>query len=65
MYAKTVVPDTYALWMNTEYTAGGGWEVLPSLVQPGDHIDLLAHMDLLVAISACPGWNPPRQGRCP
>lgn len=49
------VPNTFALWMNVEPKPDGGHVVLPSTAKLGDHIDYLAHMDLLVAISACPG----------
>ena len=48
------VPDTFNFWMTIEYTLDGGFKILPSMAQKGDRIDFLAHMDCLVALSACP-----------
>ena len=41
--------------MNVNENPGGDYELLPSLAKPGDYTDFLAHMDVLVAVSACPG----------
>ena len=49
------VPDVFNLWMNCEQKPDGGFEVRPSKAKKGDHIDFLAHMDCLVALSSCPG----------
>jgi len=47
------VPDVFNLWMNVDIE-NGRFIFKPSLADKGDYIDLLAEMDLLVAISACP-----------
>ena len=49
------VPDVFNLWMNVEYTPERGMNVMPALCEKGDFIDFLAHMDCLMALSACPG----------
>lgn len=49
------VPDVFNLWMYCENTPDGGFRVMPSKSKKGDHIDFLAKMDLLIALSACPG----------
>ena len=49
------VPDVFNLWMNVEYTADMGIEIKEAQCQKGDYIDFLAHMDCLIALSACPG----------
>ena len=51
------VPDTFPLWMNVE-PSGDSHVVRPATSKKGDYIDFLAHMDLLVAISSCPGNYP-------
>jgi len=45
-----------AIFMNVEFEAGpwGHIVIKPPLTKKGDYIDLLAEMDCLVAISACP-----------
>ena len=52
------VPHTFPLWMNVDENPNGLPDIKPSLAKQGDYIDYLAHMDLLVAISACPGNQP-------
>ena len=44
------------IFMNVEFAAGpwGRIVIKPPLAKKGDYIDLLAEMDLLAAISACP-----------
>ena len=49
------VPDTFALWMNVDENPDGEYILKESTAKQGDYTDFLAHMDLLVAISACPG----------
>ena len=52
------VPYVFNLWMNVEYDPNGVFDVIPPLCRKGDHIEFLAHMDCLVALSACPaGYN--------
>jgi uncharacterized protein YcgI (DUF1989 family) len=48
------VPDIFNLWMNT---TKDGYGILPTLAKKGDYIDMLAHMDCLVALSACPAGD--------
>jgi hypothetical protein len=49
------VPDVYNIWMNVDIDPETQFFVVkPPLVKKGDHIDMLAEMDCLVAISACP-----------
>ena len=48
------VPDVFNLWMNVEHTAAMGPETREARCQKGDYIDFLAHMDCLIALSACP-----------
>ena len=48
------VPYVFNLWMNVKYDANGVFDVIPPLCRKGDHIEFLAHMDCLVALSACP-----------
>ena len=47
------VPDVFNAWMNVEYP-DGRYEIGSAPTVKGDYIDFLAHMDCLVAISACP-----------
>lgn len=54
-----------SLFMNVSYKPDGGLELLPPISKPGDHLDLRADMDIVVAISNCPSehnavnaWNP-------
>ncbi|MFC1929781.1 DUF1989 domain-containing protein [Chloroflexota bacterium] len=48
------VPDVFNLWMNT---TKGGYGILPTTVKQEDYTDFLAHMDCLVALSACPAGD--------
>ena len=48
------VADQFLLWMAVEYTPEGKFYTIPSPSKKGDNIDMLAHMDVLVALSACP-----------
>lgn len=49
------VPDSFPLWMKIEYGDKGEALLYPSPAKKGDYTDFMAHMDVLVAISACPG----------
>ncbi len=46
--------DTFVLFMYVDVDADCRYSYRPPLMQQGDHIDLRAEKDLLVAISACP-----------
>ncbi len=48
------VADMFLLWMAVEYDERGRHHTVPSPVQKGQHIDMVARMDCLVALSACP-----------
>ena len=52
---NNMVPDSFPLWMNVDLTEDGRPLILPSLAEKGERFDLLAHMDVLCAISSCPG----------
>jgi uncharacterized protein YcgI (DUF1989 family) len=52
-------------FMNLEYAPDGSLTIHEPTSGPGDHFDLRADMDILVAVSNCPsehspcnGWNP-------
>ena len=49
------VPDILNLWMNVTFTPDGRFVLHESLAKQGDYTDFLAHMDCLIALSACPG----------
>ncbi len=44
----------FNVWMNSYTDEHGDMQFAPPLVEKGDHIDLLAHMDLIAVFSACP-----------
>ena len=46
-------PDVFNAWMNVDYV-DGRYQVGSAPTVKDDYIDFLAHMDCLVAISACP-----------
>jgi len=48
------VAEVFNLFMNAVFHEDGSHEFKQSPVSKGDYIDLLAEMDLLCAISACP-----------
>jgi uncharacterized protein YcgI (DUF1989 family) len=52
-------------FMNVDYAPDGAVQIHPPLSRAGDHIDIRAEMDIVVAFSNCPsehnpcnGWNP-------
>ena len=62
---KRDLPGAFTPFMNVVHHPDGGAEIQEPPSRAGDHIDLRAEMDVLVAISACPqernpcnGWNP-------
>jgi uncharacterized protein len=64
MGKRDLVPNIN-FFMNVPVTADGRLDIVDGISQPGDHIDLVAEMDVLVVISNCPqlnnpcnGWNP-------
>jgi uncharacterized protein YcgI (DUF1989 family) len=50
------IPDVFNLFMNVSPDPEN-YQILPSTAKKGDHIDMLAHMDCLVALSACPAGD--------
>ena len=48
------VGDCFNVFLNAELHEDGGFEIKPPTALKGDYIDLLAEMDILAAISACP-----------
>ena len=49
------VPDVFNLWMTVDHNPEDmSYVVKEALCQKGDYIDFLAHMDCLIALSACP-----------
>ena len=48
------IGDVFNCFLNVDLHADGGFEIKPPTAEKGDHIDLLAEMDILSAISACP-----------
>ena len=48
------VPEVFNIFMSVSFTKDGKYKFRPAKVKKCDCIDLLAEMDCLVAISACP-----------
>jgi uncharacterized protein len=55
------VHDPFNIFMTTGLNRAGKPFYLPSDARQGDYIDLLAEMNVLVAISACPGGSSGKQ----
>ena len=53
------IVDIFNLFMNVDLDVDGGFEIKPPTAVKGDHIDLLAEMDILAGISACPSDQAP------
>ena len=49
------IGDIFNVFMNVELDPEGGFVIKACTAEKDDHIDLLAEMDILAAISACPG----------
>ena len=47
------IPTTFNLFMNAELSVSGELKVVPPLNKPGDLIELVAEMDLIVCLTAC------------
>jgi len=56
------VMDVFNVFMNVELDTEGGFRILPTSVGKDDYIDLLAEMDVLAAVSACPADTSPTNG---
>ncbi len=57
------VHDPFNVFMTTGLNRSGKPFYLPSDARAGDHVDLLAEMNLIVAVSACPGGSSGKQSR--
>jgi uncharacterized protein YcgI (DUF1989 family) len=55
------VHDPFNIFMTTGLNRAGKPFYLPSDARKGDYVDLLAEMNVLVAISACPGGSSRKQ----
>lgn len=53
------IVDIFNVFMNVDLHPDGGFEIKAPTAVKGDHIDLLAEMDVLAGISACPSDNVP------
>lgn len=47
-------PQVFNLWMNVGMTPDGAYQYAATKAKKGDYIDMVAEMDCLVALSACP-----------
>lgn len=61
---RDLVPNIN-FFMNVPVTPDGRLDIVDGISKPGDHVELVAAMDVLVVISNCPqlnnpcnGWNP-------
>ena len=56
------VPEVLNIFMNAAFQQDGTYELIAPPVSKGDYMELLAEMDCLVGVSACPsdrfGWKP-------
>jgi uncharacterized protein len=59
------IMDVFNVFMNVKMDAEGNYSLEPTKADTGDHIDLLAEMDILAAVSACPSDNTPINGYVP
>jgi uncharacterized protein YcgI (DUF1989 family) len=53
------IMDVFNVFMNVEIDEEGRFIIKPPKTEKGDYIDLLAEMDCLVAVSACPSDKVP------
>lgn len=56
---KRDLPSNVNFFMNVPVTPAGGLEFADGISAPGRHVQMLAHMDVLVLISNCPQLNNP------
>jgi len=61
---RDLVPNIN-FFMNVPVTPEGRLDIVDGISKPGDHIDLVADMDVLVVISNCPQLNNPCNGWSP
>ena len=58
---RDIVPNIN-FFMNVPIEPSGAITVVDGVSKPGDHVELVAHMDLICAISNCPQVNNPCNG---
>ena len=58
---RDIVPNIN-FFMNVPIEPSGAITVVDGVSKPGDHVELLAHMDVICAISNCPQVNNPCNG---
>ena len=51
--APDAIPTTFNIFMNVEMGQDGRVKVRPPLSRPGDFIELRAHMDMVIGLTAC------------
>lgn len=51
------VPTAFNVFLNVEINPGYDLKIAPPAAEPGDHIILLAEMDLIIGITACASEN--------
>ena len=52
--SRADLPDPFNFFQHTKIDPGGALTQLPSISVAGDYVVLIAEMDLIVAVSACP-----------
>ena len=57
--------DIFNVFMNVVCTPDGRFDIRPPSADKGDYLDLLAEMDILAAISACPADTTPTNDHAP
>jgi uncharacterized protein YcgI (DUF1989 family) len=57
------VPEVLNVFMNPQLHEDGSYEFLASPVEPGDYFAMIADMDVVMAISACPDTSAYNAGR--
>ena len=51
--------DVFNVFMNVESDGDGNFTIKAPTAEKGDHLDLMAEMDVLAAVSACPNDTAP------
>lgn len=52
-YTPDTVPEPFNVFMNTTIDDNDGMVISRAVSKPGDHIDLVAELDLIVAVTSC------------
>lgn len=53
------IHDMFNLFMNVELDGDWAFTIKPPIARAGDYVELRAEMDILAALSACPGYSNP------